>query len=92
MEETVRRGFTVRGQVQAVGFRWWTWRNASRLGLRGTVRNRPDGSVEVRVEGSREAVEELRQLLERGPHGARVSSLEDFEPEGSLPEDFEIVS
>ena len=92
MDETARRGFTVRGRVQGVGFRWWAWRNASRLGLRGTVRNLPDGGVEVRVEGSPEAVERLEALLRRGPQSARVTSLEDFELEGSLPSDFQIIA
>lgn len=91
-DEVVRRGFTVRGRVQGVGFRWWTWRNASRLGLRGLVRNRPDGAVEVRVEGSPHAVGEMRALLTRGPAAAHVTSVEEFEPEGGLPDEFEIVA
>lgn len=92
MEENTRCGFRIRGQVQGVGFRWWTWRNASRLGLRGTVRNRPDGIVEVCVEGPSDAVHELRELLSRGPAPARVTSIEDFEPQGHLPDEFEIVA
>lgn len=90
--QKVRRGFTIKGRVQGVGFRWWTWRNASRLGLRGTVRNRPDGAVEVRVEGPPQAVGELREMLSRGPAAASVTSLEEFEPGGGLPDDFEIVA
>ncbi|MGH7545189.1 MAG: acylphosphatase [Gemmatimonadota bacterium] len=92
MEENARCGFRIRGQVQGVGFRWWTWRNASRLGLRGTVRNRPDGSVEICVEGPSDAVHELRELLSRSPGPARVTSIEDFEPQGRLPDEFEIVA
>lgn len=92
MEDKIRCGFTIRGQVQGVGFRWWTWQNASRLGLRGTVRNRPDGSVQVCVQGPRRAVHEMRDLLSRGPAAGRVTSVEDFEPEGDLPDDFEIVA
>lgn len=92
MEEDARCGFTIRGRVQGVGFRWWAWRNASRLGLRGTVRNRPDGSVEVCVEGPRRAIHELRQLLSHGPAPAHVTSIEEFEPQGLLPYDFEIVA
>ncbi len=55
--ERHQRGFRVRGRVQGVGFRWWTRRKASDLGLRGTVRNRPDGSVEVHVAGDVETLE-----------------------------------
>src|SRR5439155_539334 len=39
--------FLVHGHVQGVGFRWWVWRQATRLGLRGLARNLRDGSVEV---------------------------------------------
>ena len=44
------RGYSVNGRVQGVGFRWWTRRTADRLGIAGSVRNLPDGSVEVQGE------------------------------------------
>ena len=37
----------VRGKVQGVGFRNATWRKAMELGIRGSVRNLDDGSVEI---------------------------------------------
>ena len=46
-----RVGVILEGRVQGVGFRWWTRREATALGLRGTVRNLDDGSVEVHVAG-----------------------------------------
>ncbi len=39
------RSFTVTGAVQGVGFRWYVLRLARRLGVRGSVRNSPDGAV-----------------------------------------------
>ncbi len=91
MADTIRRGFVVSGQVQGVGFRWWTRRTASQLGLRGTVANLPDGRVEVRVEGPARPVEEMRQLLRRGPTGAHVTAVEEFEVAEPLPDHFDIV-
>ena len=41
----------ITGRVQGVGYRVWALRMASRLGLRGWVRNRSDGSVEALVIG-----------------------------------------
>lgn len=35
----------VTGRVQGVGFRYWTLEEAVRLGIKGWVRNEPDGSV-----------------------------------------------
>jgi acylphosphatase len=48
-EKTLRLRIT--GRVQGVGYRLWATRTAARLGLRGWVRNRSDGSVEVLATG-----------------------------------------
>lgn len=40
------------GEVQGVGFRWTSQRLATRLGLTGWVRNEPDGSVSMELQGS----------------------------------------
>ena len=53
----------VSGQVQGVGFRWWTRARALELGLAGTATNRADGRVEVVAEGERDACEQLLGLL-----------------------------
>ncbi len=74
----VERGYRIRGRVQGVGFRWWTRSQALRLGVSGSVRNRPDGTVEVDVRGPQEAVEALRRRLNEGPPGARVEEVEEI--------------
>ena len=62
----------VQGRVQGVGYRNFVQRKAGRLGLAGYVMNLKDGSVRVRVEGGREAIQELARELENGPPLARV--------------------
>ena len=57
----------VRGQVQGVGFRWWTRARALELGLIGFARNMSDGRVEICAQGAPEAVERLRELIEEEP-------------------------
>ena len=57
----------VRGQVQGVGYRWWTRARALELGLVGTATNLDDGRVEVVAEGPREALEQLLARLPEGP-------------------------
>jgi acylphosphatase len=54
----------VSGQVQGVGFRWWTRARALELGLVGFARNLADGRVEICAQGSREAIEALRNLIQ----------------------------
>ncbi len=86
-----QRGFRVRGRVQGVGFRWWTRRKASDLGLRGTVRNRPDGTVEVHAAGDLETLEAFASELELGPPMARVEKVDGLPSDGSLPTHFKII-
>lgn len=66
----------VHGRVQGVGFRWSAVREARRLGVRGTVSNRWDGSVEVVAEGRAAALEAFLAWLRKGPPGSRVSDVE----------------
>ncbi len=56
----------VHGQVQGVGFRWWTRCRALELGLAGHAANLSDGRVEVVAEGPREACEKLLAALRSG--------------------------
>ncbi|AYJ49397.1 acylphosphatase [Rhodococcus sp. P1Y] len=53
----------VHGQVQGVGFRWWTRSRALELGLVGSATNHADGRVVVVAEGTRERLETLLGLL-----------------------------
>ena len=62
----------IHGEVQGVGFRYFLMREAQRLGLRGWVRNRDDGTVEFVAEGTRPDLERLKQAAEKGPRMARV--------------------
>jgi acylphosphatase len=66
----------VTGVVQGVFYRQATAGEAARLKLSGTVRNLPDGSVEVVAEGTREGVLALAAWCRRGPPAARVENVE----------------
>jgi acylphosphatase len=61
--------------VQGVNFRSSTKAEADTLGLTGSVRNCPDGSVEVVIEGPRTTVQQLIDWCRRGPAWARVDGL-----------------
>ncbi|HMB69626.1 MAG TPA: acylphosphatase [bacterium] len=66
----------VTGHVQGVFFRASTRDEALRLGVRGTVRNEPDGSVFIQAEGEDEAVERFLRWVENGPPHARVDRVD----------------
>jgi acylphosphatase len=67
---------SVRGAVQGVGFRWWTRRLAETLGISGAVWNMPDGSVGIRAQGTRKAMDEFLEALSLGPSRAVVKAVE----------------
>jgi acylphosphatase len=75
--------YLVRGRVQGVGFRWFVSRHARALGVAGYVRNLPDGSVEVVAHcESADALVKLEGLLQDGPSGAAVRSVQREEQPG----------
>jgi acylphosphatase len=81
----------VTGMVQGVGFRAFVQRQAAQLELRGWVRNRHDGVVEVVAQGPQEAIDRLRAALQRGPLFARVDQVsEDWTPRTDIPATFMI--
>jgi len=66
----------VRGLVQGVFFRDSTRQTAERLGLRGWVRNLPDGRVEAVFQGERAACEKALDYVRKGPPSARVEEVD----------------
>jgi acylphosphatase len=82
-DATIARLLTVRGHVQGVFFRDSTRREAQRRDVRGWAANRPDGSVEVFLEGRPADVEAVIAHCRRGPRGA---SVEDVEVRDCAPE------
>jgi acylphosphatase len=66
----------VSGVVQGVFFRASTSDKAKELGVRGTVRNEPDGSVRIEAEGTDEALERFLDWCRVGPPAAVVENLE----------------
>ena len=72
----VRAHLFISGIVQGVGFRWWMRRVARQLGVKGWVRNLPDGRVEAVLEGPEDSVRRLVELSKRGPSSAYVEKVE----------------
>jgi len=68
--------FVVSGRVQGVGFRNFVARHARALGIKGFVRNRPGGEVEVVALAAPDTLDSFEQLLARGPVFASVAKVE----------------
>lgn len=72
---SVAASLKVEGLVQGVGYRYFCHRKAKTLGLSGWVRNEPDRSVSVFVEGDRSLIESLIEDLKVGPHSSQVTNI-----------------
>lgn len=66
----------VYGEVQGVSFRFYAAEKANELGLRGLVKNLPDGSVYIEAEGDPAPLQEFLMWCNTGPQGARVERTE----------------
>lgn len=84
MTERLARELVVHGRVQGVFFRASTRERARENGVGGWVRNDPDGTVTIRLEGDPDAVGTVERWAHEGPRAARVERVEarDVDPEG----------
>lgn len=56
----MKRYFIIfRGRVQGVGFRYFVYKEANRLDLKGYVKNLANGHVEAEIEGKEEDIDRL---------------------------------
>ena len=73
----------VSGIVQGVGYRWQAVQKAESLGLKGWIRNRPDGYVDAILQGEETAVQDMIDWMKKGPPHAVVC---DVSVQWSFPE------
>jgi len=65
----------VYGRVQGVGYRFFAQREARKLGIKGFVENKPDGSVYLEVVGEEDALKKFIEVLKEGPPLAIVEDI-----------------
>ena len=86
-----QRHIRVHGKVQGVGFRFFATRVARRLGLKGSIENLRDGTVEAIIEGEAKMIDDWINEIKEGPRYAEVTKVDqdvrDFT--GKLP-DFDV--
>jgi acylphosphatase len=75
MEKVALKAY-ISGLVQGVGYRYFAYREATRMKLSGYVKNLPDGRVEVFAEGPRNQLTQFLMVLEEGPRFSDVQNIE----------------
>ncbi|MGI6125439.1 MAG: acylphosphatase [Planifilum sp.] len=80
----IRKRYVVHGRVQGVGFRYHVYQEALRIGIRGWVKNCPDGTVAIDAEGPAPQMKQFEEAVQKGSPVSRVTHLEirDEEPAG----------
>ena len=66
----------VRGKVQGVFYRKSTKEAAEFLGVKGWVKNLPDGSVQIEAQGEGQSLLKLVEWCQKGPKNAVVKGVE----------------
>lgn len=64
MQTKIRKHIVFYGRVQGVGFRYYAVNKANQLGLTGWVKNLPDGTVEMEVQGEKPLIDQLIIFLQ----------------------------
>ena len=66
--ELVRKHIDFYGWVQGVGLRWRARQAANLYDCTGWVRNNPDGSVTMEIQGREECIDQVIIAIERGSY------------------------
>ncbi|SDH54948.1 acylphosphatase [Alteribacillus persepolensis] len=69
----------VHGKVQGVGFRNFVQSKALQLGMKGWVRNKNDGTVEIKAEGEDSAMQMFIAAVQNGSTMSSVDYLDIHE-------------
>ena len=67
-EKIIRKKVFVYGAVHGVGFRYRAEYAANMLGVTGWVRNEPDGSVLLEVQGTDEQIDKVLAMVNQGTY------------------------
>jgi acylphosphatase len=82
---------TVQGKVQGVFYRASTKAVADQLGVKGCVKNMPDGNVFIEAEADATLLDMFLEWCHEGPERARVTAVESRESEMKNYRNFEVV-
>jgi len=79
------------GAVQGVFFRVFIKEEADKLGIKGYVRNKDDGSVEAWFEGNSQEVNRMIEKAKEGPKHAMVKRLDIVEESFEGYKEFKVL-
>jgi acylphosphatase len=81
----------VKGKVQGVFYRASTKAVADQLGVRGTIKNMPNGDVFIEAEADNPTLEMFLDWCGEGPQDAKVDTVESHDGELKNYRNFEVL-
>ena len=81
----------IKGRVQGVSYRNWTFNNANQLGVKGWVKNLENGDVEAHFEGDEDKVKQLINACYEGPNFANVTTINQTKTTPQNFTDFQVL-
>lgn len=66
----------VSGRVQGVGFRYFCYKQAIKLNVKGYAKNLLNGKVEIIAEGQKKDLQNFIDMIEKGPSLSRVEKID----------------
>lgn len=83
--------FIIKGEVQGVGYRITTYLNATRLGIKGSVKNLINDDVEVFAQGDEKIIDNFKKYLKIGSSLSKVIEIVEMIEEKPKFETFEVI-
>ena len=90
MKKSVR--LTIQGSVQPTFFNRFIKENAEKLGVKGFIRNKGDGILEIFIEGNMNEVNEMLIACKAGPQHSMIRSIIEKEEKYQGFSDFKIMN
>ena len=89
----MKKHLLISGKVQGVGFRHWLYMKATEKKIRGWVKNKITGEVEVLLIGNDENVNDIIKQCKIGPFSSNITQIriKDYQQEYSK-KSFDILS
>lgn len=81
----------ISGKVQGVGYRYWTLTQAQKLGIKGWVKNIPDGRVEAVFLADQNIINDMIEKCYSGPSFSEVKEIITQEEIPQNFQDFKII-
>lgn len=82
----------ISGSLQSIFFREFIKQNADFYKVKGFMRNREDGKVEIFIEGDSDKVNAMASVCKRGPKYSQIRNIEEKEERFQGFQDFKILN